>query len=81
MRQPFGTRTQRDLSSDGLSKRARFEASLGLLCELGLSRDALAYCRRIARKTRQLPHAVVCELVERAAEIARVKTIVNKSDV
>jgi hypothetical protein len=59
---------RRDKSQGGLTRRARFEASVKLLADLGLSASALDYYRRLARKRRVLPHELVCEIVEKIAE-------------
>ena len=61
---------RRDRSSEGLTRRARFEASLKLLADLGLSPDALEYYRALARKTRTLPHELVRAMAEKVAEPA-----------
>jgi hypothetical protein len=58
---------RRDRSPEGISQRARFQASLKLLADLGLSPDALEYYRRLARKKRTLPHKLVCAIVEGVA--------------
>jgi hypothetical protein len=58
---------RRDRGLEGLARRARFEASLTLLDDLGLSPDALEYYRRLARKKRTLPHVLVREIAEKVA--------------
>ena len=58
---------RRDRSPEGIARRARFEASLKLLIELGLSRDAREYYRRLARQKRTLPHELVCAVAEKVA--------------
>ena len=47
---------RRDQSQEGRAKRVRFEASLKLLADLGLSPETLEYYRLLARKKRTLPH-------------------------
>ena len=64
---------RRDRSSEGIARRARFEASLKLLADLGLSPDALEYYRVLARKKRILPHELVRELAE---EVAAPETVI-----
>jgi hypothetical protein len=58
---------RRDRGPEGLARRARFEASLTLLDDLGLSPDALEYYRRLARKKRTLPHVLVRQIAEKVA--------------
>jgi hypothetical protein len=58
---------RRDRSSEGIARRARFEASLKLLADLGLSPDALEYYRQLARKKRTLPHVLVRQMAEKVA--------------
>jgi hypothetical protein len=58
---------RRDRSPGGTVRRARFEASLKLLADLGLSPDAIEYYRRLARKRRTLPHDQVRALAEKVA--------------
>ena len=58
---------RRDISPEGIARRARFEASLKLLFDLGLSRDAREYYRRLARQKRTLPHELVCAVAEKVA--------------
>jgi hypothetical protein len=58
---------RRDRSPEGITRRARFEASLKLLADLGLSPDALEYYRQLARKKRTLPHELVCTMAEKVA--------------
>ena len=58
---------RRDRSPDGIAKRARFEASLKLLADLGLSPDALEYYRQLARRKRTLPHELVRAIAEKLA--------------
>jgi hypothetical protein len=58
---------RRDKSPGGTDRRAKFEASLKLLADLGLSPDALEYYRRLARKRRTLPHEQVRALAEKMA--------------
>jgi hypothetical protein len=59
---------RRDRRPEGLARRARFEASIALLADLGLSPNALEYYRRLARKKRTLPHELVCAIAEKVAE-------------
>jgi hypothetical protein len=59
---------RRDRTPAGLTRRARFEASLALLAGLGLSPNALEYYRRLARKKRTLPHELVRAIAEKVAE-------------
>jgi hypothetical protein len=63
---PSGTE-RRDRSPEGIAKRARFEASLKLLADLGLSPDALEYYRHLARRKRTLPHELVRAIAEKVA--------------
>jgi hypothetical protein len=58
---------RRDRSPEGIAKRARFEASLKLLADLGLSPDALEYYRQLARRKRTLPHELVRAVAEKVA--------------
>jgi len=58
---------RRDRSPEGIARRARFEASLKLLADLGLSQDALEYYRQLARKKRTLPHELVRAMAEKVA--------------
>jgi hypothetical protein len=58
---------RRDRSPEGLAKRARFEASLKLLADLGLSSEAIEYYRLLARKKRTLPHEQVRAIAEKVA--------------
>jgi len=58
---------RRDRSPEGLARRARFEASLRLLADLGLSPDALEYYRLLARKKRTFPHVLIREMAEKVA--------------
>ena len=58
---------RRDRSPEGIARRARFEASLELLADLGLSPDALEYYRRLARQKRSLPHNLVRAMAEKVA--------------
>jgi len=58
---------RRDTSPEGIARRARFEASLKLLAELGLSPDVLEYYRLLARKKRTLPHVLVRGMAEKVA--------------
>ena len=58
---------RRDRSPEGIARRARFEASLRLLADLGLSPDALEYYRQLARKKRTLPHELVRAMAEKVA--------------
>jgi len=58
---------RRDKSPEGMARRARFEASLKLLADLGLSPDALEYYRQLARKKRTLPHKLVRTMAEKMA--------------
>jgi len=58
---------RRNRSPEGIARRARFEASLKLLADLGLSPDALEYYRQLARKKRMLPHELVRAMVEKVA--------------
>jgi hypothetical protein len=58
---------RRDRSPEGIARRARFEASLELLVDLGLSPDAVEYYRRLARQKRTLPHQLVCAIAEKVA--------------
>jgi hypothetical protein len=60
-------RERRDRSPEGLSRRARFEASLKLLADLGLSPNAVEYYRQLARKKRTLPHVLVRQMAEKVA--------------
>jgi hypothetical protein len=62
------TSTERwDRSPEGIARRARFEASVKLLADLGLSPDALEYYRGLARKNRTLPHQLVRAIAEKVA--------------
>jgi hypothetical protein len=58
---------RRDRSHAGIARRAKFDASLKMLADLGLSREAVEYYRRLARKQRCLPHELVCAMAERVA--------------
>lgn len=62
------TLERRDMSEQGVARRARFEESLDLLRALGLSTPALEHYRRRARKNRKLPHVLVREMAEEAAQ-------------
>ena len=59
---------RRDRSPEGIARRARFEASLKLLADLGLSPDTREYYRQLARKKRTLPHELVRAMAEKVAE-------------
>jgi hypothetical protein len=61
---------RRDTSPAGNARRARFEASLKQLGDLGLSPEALEYYRLLARKKRTLPHELVRVMAEKVAEPA-----------
>ena len=58
---------RRDRSPEGIARRARFEASLELLVDLGLAPDAVEYYRRLARQKRTLPHNLVRAIAEKVA--------------
>jgi len=58
---------RRDRSPEGMVRRARFEASLKLLADLGLSLHALEYYRQLSRKKRTLPHQLVRAMAEKVA--------------
>jgi hypothetical protein len=58
---------RRDRSPQGIARRARFEASLKLLADLGLSPDALEYYRQLARMKRTLPHQLIRAMAEKVA--------------
>jgi hypothetical protein len=58
---------RRDKSPEGVARRARFEASLKLLADLGLSPDVVEYYRQLARKKRTLPHQLVRAIAEKVA--------------
>jgi hypothetical protein len=58
---------RRDTSPEGIARRTRFEASLERLRALGLSTKSVEYYRHLARKTRRLPHELVCDLADDAA--------------
>lgn len=58
---------RRDKSPEGVARRVRFETSLKLLADLGLSPDALEYYRQVARKKRTLPHVLVRGMAEKVA--------------
>jgi hypothetical protein len=62
------TAERRDMSPQGVARRARFESSLDLLRALGLSSAALEHYRRRARKTRKLPHVLVRDMAEEVAQ-------------
>jgi len=68
---------RRDASSRGVSRRKRFDDSIALLRTLGLSSGAVDYYRRAARKTRKLPHELVCDIAESAAEHAGVLALMG----
>jgi hypothetical protein len=61
---------RRDTSPLGVARRKRFDDSLDLLRALGLSPGAVEHYRRLARKTRKLPHQLVCAMAEHAAQDA-----------
>ena len=61
---------RRDTTPAGNARRARFEASLKQLADLGLSQEALEYYRLLARKKRTLPHELVRSMAEKVAEPA-----------
>ena len=63
---------RRDRTPVGVARRARFETSLQLLAELGLSRDAIEYYRRLARKKKTLPHELVRAIAENIASLEMV---------
>ena len=69
---------RRDLSPVGIARRKRFENSLDLLRALGLSPAAIEHYRRQARKTRKLPHQLICGIAEEAAEDAGLAAIVMR---
>ncbi len=60
-------RERRDMSPEGIARRARFEESLNLLRSLGLSPSSIEYFRQLARVTRQLPHELVREIADESA--------------
>ena len=62
---------RRDVSPFGIAGRKRFSDSLGLLRALGLSPAAIEHYRRQARKTRKLPHELVCAMAEDGARTVR----------
>ena len=57
---------RRDTSPAGRWNRDKFDASLGLLHALGLPLRVIEYYRRRARRTRQLPHEIVADVVKDA---------------
>lgn len=57
---------RRDTSPAGAWNREKFEASLGLLHALGLPFQIIEYYRERARRTRQLPHEIVADVIEEA---------------
>ena len=63
LRQP----ERRDTSPAGVWNREKFEASLGLLHALGLPLPVIEYYRERARRTGQLPHEIIAEVVGDAA--------------
>ena len=71
------TLERRDMSPQGVARRARFEESLDLLRALGLSPFAIEHYRRLARKTRKLPHELVRALVEETAEQPDILTLIG----
>lgn len=62
------TLDRRDLSPEGAARRAKFEESLDVLRALGLSSSAIEHYRRLARKTRKLPHELVRTIAEETAQ-------------
>jgi len=74
-----GASERRDVSAIGVARRKRFEDSLDLLRVLGLSSGAMDHYRHLARKTRKLPHELVCIMAEQAAEGATLATILMSS--
>ena len=63
----YSCQERRDTSPEGTARRARFQASLKLLAELGLSQKALDYYKLLARANRALPHELVCAMAEKVA--------------
>ena len=51
-------------STQRIARGKKFEASLDLLCALGLSSHAIEHFLWSAQDTRRLPHELVRELVE-----------------
>ena len=47
-----------------IARGKKFEASLDLLCALGLSSHAIEHYLWVAHETRRLPHELIRELVE-----------------
>jgi hypothetical protein len=61
---------RRDTSPAGAAGRTQFEESLRLLAALGLSPQAIDHYRRAAGEARRLPHEMVREMAEQAAQRA-----------
>lgn len=59
---------RQDMSLSGFERRKRFDYSLDLLRAVGLSPAAVDHYRRLARRTRTLPHELVCAAAERATQ-------------
>jgi len=71
------TLERRDMSPQGAARRARFEESLDVLRALGLSSFAIEHYRRLARKTRKLPHELVRTVAEEAAQQPDILTLIG----
>lgn len=69
-RNAVATGERRDMSPVGVARRKRFDDSLDLLRALGLSSTAVEHYRLLARKTRTVPHQLVCTMAEHAARDA-----------
>ncbi|HYM69123.1 MAG TPA: hypothetical protein VEZ44_05955 [bacterium] len=65
------------MSPQGAARRATFEASLDLLRALGLSSSTIEHYRRLARKTRILPHELVRSLAEETAQQPDILTLIG----
>ena len=72
-------RERRDKTPAGEWNRKQFAESTSVLRSLRLSQRAIEHYRRLARATRRLPHELMLEVAEEAAEYpnAAVRFILN----
>jgi hypothetical protein len=59
---------RRDKSPAGVAGRSPLDESLRLIASLGLSPQAIDYYRRAAAEARRMPHEMLREVAERAAQ-------------
>jgi hypothetical protein len=75
-REAVGTAVPQERNLSGFERRKLFDCSLDLLRAVGLSPAAVDHYGRLARKTRRLPHELVCTVAEHATEDGTLAAIV-----